>query len=76
LLPFSLESFVFLFICENMKIKIFRTLILLLVLYGCFIRSFTLREEHRLRVFEDRVFGDNIWTYDRGSDRRLEKIAQ
>ena len=36
-------------------IKIFRTTILPVVLYGCETRSLTLREEHRLRVFENRV---------------------
>jgi hypothetical protein len=37
------------------KIKIYKTIILPLVLYGCETWSFTLREEHRLRVFENRV---------------------
>jgi hypothetical protein len=38
-----------------MKIKIYKTIILPVVLYGCETRSATLREEHRLRVFENRV---------------------
>ena len=38
-----------------MKIKMHRTLILPVVLYGCDIRSLTLREERRLRMFENRV---------------------
>jgi hypothetical protein len=33
----------------------YRTIILPLVLYGCEIWSLTLREEHRLRVFKNRV---------------------
>jgi hypothetical protein len=33
----------------------YRTIILLVVLYGCETWSLTLREEHRLRVFENRV---------------------
>jgi len=37
------------------KIKIYRTIILPVVLYGCETRSLTLREERRLRVFENRV---------------------
>jgi hypothetical protein len=37
------------------KIKIYKTIILLVVLYGCETLSPTLREEHRLRVFENRV---------------------
>jgi hypothetical protein len=38
-----------------MKIRIYKTIILPLVLYGCETWSLTLREEHRLRVFENRV---------------------
>jgi len=34
---------------------IYRTIILLVVLYGCETWSLTLREEHRLRVFENRL---------------------
>jgi len=46
---------------KNIKIKIYRTIILTVVLYGCETWSLTLREEHRLRVFENmvlrRIFG-------------------
>jgi hypothetical protein len=37
------------------KIKIYKTIILPMVLYGCETLPLTLREEHRLRVFENRV---------------------
>jgi len=40
---------------KNLKIKIHRTIILPVVLYGCETWSLTLREELRLRVFENRV---------------------
>jgi hypothetical protein len=40
---------------KNTKIKIYSTIILPVVLYGCETWSLTLREEHRLRVFENRV---------------------
>ena len=40
---------------KNLKIKIYRTIILPVVLYGCETWSLTLREEHRLKVFENRV---------------------
>jgi len=40
---------------RNLKIKVYRTIILPLVLYGCETWSLTLREECRLRVFENRV---------------------
>jgi sorting nexin-29 len=42
-------------LCKNVKIKIHKTIILPVVLYGCETWSLTLREEHRLRVFENRV---------------------
>ena len=35
--------------------RVYRTIILPVVLYGCETWSLTLREEHRLRVFENRV---------------------
>jgi hypothetical protein len=46
---------------KNLKIKIYRTIILPVVLYGCETWSLTLREERKLRVFENmvlrRIFG-------------------
>ena len=40
---------------KNLKIKIYKTIILPVVLYGCETWSLTLREEYRLRVFENRI---------------------
>jgi hypothetical protein len=40
---------------KNIKIRIYKTTIFTVVLYGCETWSLTLREEHRLRVFENRV---------------------
>jgi hypothetical protein len=40
---------------RNLKVKIYKTIILPVVLYGCGARSLTLREEYRLRVFGNRV---------------------
>jgi len=48
LLSFSLLS-------KNLKIKIYRTIILPVVLCGCETWSLTMREERRLRAFENRV---------------------
>jgi hypothetical protein len=46
---------------KNLKIKIYRTIIVPVVLYGCETWSLTLREERKLRVFENmvlrRIFG-------------------
>ena len=38
-----------------MKVKTYITIILPVVLYGCETWSITLREEHRLRLFENKV---------------------
>jgi hypothetical protein len=40
---------------RNVKVKIYKNIILPVVLYGCETWSATLRQEHRLRVFENRV---------------------
>jgi hypothetical protein len=40
---------------KNLKVKIYRTVILPVVLYGCETWSLTLREEHKLSVSENRV---------------------
>jgi hypothetical protein len=55
LLPFCPEPSVFSSPVKNLKIRIYKTIILPVVLYGCKTWSLTLREEHRLRVFENRL---------------------
>jgi hypothetical protein len=40
---------------KNLKIRIYKTIILPVVLYGCETWSLTLREEHRLGMYENRV---------------------
>ena len=40
---------------KNLKFKIYRIIILPVVLYGCKTWFLTLREERRLRVFENRA---------------------
>jgi hypothetical protein len=42
---------------RNVKVKMYKTIILAVALYGCETWSITLKEKHRLRVFEN-----NIWT--------------
>jgi hypothetical protein len=50
---------------KNTKIKMYGTVTLSAVLYGCETWYVTLREEHSLRVFKNRVlrkiFGPNLW---------------
>jgi hypothetical protein len=58
---------------KNVKIRIYKFIILPVVLYGCDTWSLTLREEHRLRVFENRVLR-RIFGPKRDEVRRLEKM--
>ena len=49
------------FLSKTLKIKIYRTIILPIILYGCETWPLTFREERKLRVFENmvlrRIFG-------------------
>jgi len=42
---------------KNLKIKIYRTIILHVVLYGCETWALTVKEERRLRLFENKELG-------------------
>jgi hypothetical protein len=55
LLPFTAELLSSCLLSKNITIRIYKTIILPVVLYGCETWSLTLREERRLRVFENRV---------------------
>jgi hypothetical protein len=55
LLSFGAEYFVFQSAIQKLKIKIYRTIILPVVLYGFETWSLTFREECRLRVFDNRM---------------------
>jgi hypothetical protein len=55
MLPFGPEPFVLSPDVKNVKVRIYKTIILHVVLYGCETWSLTVREEHKLRVFETRV---------------------
>jgi hypothetical protein len=46
---------------KKVKIRLYKTIILLVFLYGCETWSLTLREEYRLRVFEKRVLRDYLY---------------
>ena len=49
------NSLSFRLLSNNLKIKIYRPIILSAVLYGCETWSLTLKQERRLRVFENRA---------------------
>jgi hypothetical protein len=55
MLPFGPEHFVPSPAVKNVKVILYKTIILPVVLYGCETWSLTLREEHKLRVFGSRV---------------------
>jgi hypothetical protein len=55
MLPFGPEPSVFSVVSKSLKIRIYKTIILSVVLYGGEIWSLALREEHRLGVFGNRV---------------------
>jgi hypothetical protein len=55
LLSLSAEFFVFQFLSKNVKIKTYRTINLPVVLYGFETLSLTLREECKLKLFENKV---------------------
>jgi hypothetical protein len=60
---------------KNTNIKIYRTVILP-VLYGCETWSLTLKEEHRLRVLENRVLRrKDIWAKEGRGNRGVEKTT-
>jgi hypothetical protein len=61
-------------ISKNLKIKIYKTVILPVVLYGCETWFLTLREKHRVRVFCEQRVEEDIWTL-KGGRRTMEKIA-
>jgi hypothetical protein len=55
LLSYVAEYFVLQLLFKYLKFKIYKTITLPVVLYGCETWSLTLREERRPRVFENRV---------------------
>jgi len=61
LLSFGAVSFVLQFSIQKIKINIYRSTILPVVLYGCETWSVILKEERRLKMFENkemrRIFG-------------------
>jgi hypothetical protein len=73
-IQFSLLSSCLLF--RNVKVKIYKTIILPVVLYGCETWFLILREEHRLRVFENRVLRRKFGPKRDEVNRRMEEVAQ
>jgi hypothetical protein len=52
----SIQSLLFFsLLSRNVKVKIYKTIILPVVSNGCETQSLTLRDEHRLRKFENKV---------------------
>jgi hypothetical protein len=68
-----IQSKIFCLISKSPKIKIYKTVILLVLLYGCETWSLSLREEHILRGFENRVLR-KIFGPKREEDGSSEKL--
>ena len=60
---------------NSTKIKTYRTIILPVVLYGCGTWSLTLREEHKPRMFENRVLRKMFGPKRDGVMRGVEKTT-
>jgi hypothetical protein len=75
---FGADSFDFSLLSKNIKNEIYGTIIFPVVLYGCETWSLTLREEHKLRVLENRVLR-RIFGHKRdevtGEYRKLNKLG-
>jgi hypothetical protein len=71
LLLFGKGYFVFPPVVQKCKDQNVQTIILSVVLYGCETLSLTLREEQRLRMFENSVVRTIF-----GSKKRMEELAQ
>jgi hypothetical protein len=67
-----IQSKIFCLPVSYLKIKIYKTIILPVVPCGCKTWSFTLREEHRLRVFESRML--KIFVPEREEDEPWRKL--
>jgi hypothetical protein len=50
-----IRSRTFCLLLKNVKIRIYKTIILPVVLYGCETWPLSLRKEHKLKVFENRL---------------------
>jgi hypothetical protein len=58
------------------QVKIYKTIILLVVLYGCETLSLTLSEEHRPRVFENRVLRRIFGSKSDEVNRNRQEVTQ
>ena len=58
---------------KNIKIEIYRTIILPVVLHGCDTWSFTLREEHGVEDVREHGVEDGVWASEGRSNRGVQK---
>jgi hypothetical protein len=60
---------------KNIKMKMYGTVILSVVLAGRKTSSLTFREEHRFRVVKNRVLGNVFWPHEGRGKREVEKTT-
>jgi hypothetical protein len=59
---------------KSVKVRIYKTIILPVILYGCETWSLTLREEYKLRMFENRVLKRILGPKRDGATGRWRKL--
>jgi hypothetical protein len=62
-------------VSKNVKVRMYKTIIFPVVLYGSETLYLTIREEHKLRVFENRVLRRIYGPRGGWSDGRVEKAT-
>ena len=55
MLLFNCENFIVPLLSKKLKVNMYKTIVLPVALYACDTWSFTLREEHRLRMYANKV---------------------
>jgi hypothetical protein len=61
-------------LCKNIKVRIYKTILLPVVLHVCETWSLTLGDEHRLRVFENRLLRRPKRDEETGRWRKLHNV--
>jgi hypothetical protein len=72
-LPFCPEPSVFAFPVMKVELRIYKTIILPVVLYGYATLSLTIRKEHRPRVFENRVLIEYLMNWAEGGENCITR---
>jgi hypothetical protein len=61
---------------KNVKFKLHKTIILPVVLYGCRAESPTITGRMQVEDVWEKGAAGNVWSWEEGSDKRLEEFAR